>query len=114
MKGNLLCLVISVGAVTPIGQRVFAAEPAKAASLVPAKIEISDEEAKTIALKLVPGKVHEVEKEKHKGEKVFSVEITTASGVRHEVLINPTTGAVIEDKTKTSHDDDGDEDEDND
>ena len=115
MKGNFLCLVIFIGSVMPIGQRIIAAEAPKATSQAPAKIEISDEEAKAIALKLVPGKVNEVEKEKHNGDKVYSVEITSASGVRHEVLINPATGAVIEDKKKMIHDDDdGDEGEDND
>ena len=110
MRLNVLCLVINIVVVMPISQGIFAAEPPKVASQAPIKTEISEEEAKTIALKLVPGKIHEVEKEKHNGEKVYSVEITAADKVGHEVLINQATGAVIEDKIKKSDDDEDDED----
>lgn len=66
-------------------------------------------QAKAKALALVPGKVIEVEKEKHKGEPVFSVEIRAADGV-HEVVIRIADGLVLENKAKGEHeDDDGDE-----
>ncbi len=81
----------------------FSASPVFAGSVTAAQ-------AKVIALKLVPGKVVEVEREKHAGEPVFSVEIKGASGV-HEVAVRISDGSVLEDKVAGGADD---EDEEND
>lgn len=72
------------------------------------KTTITEEQAKVIALKAVPGKVLEVEKEKHSGEPVYSVEIRGADGTKKEVIISIATGTILE--QKIDKDDDEDED----
>lgn len=77
------------------------------------KSGITKEEAKASALKLVPGKIIEVERERHNGEPVFSIEIRGEDGV-HEVVIRIADGSVVENKAPGTHeDDDEDEDDDN-
>ena len=73
---------------------------------------ISKEQAKSIALKLVPGKIIEVEFEKHKGEPVYSIEIRANDGV-YEVVLKEKDGTLLEKKGPGKHEDDDDEDEDN-
>jgi uncharacterized membrane protein YkoI len=53
--------------------------------------------AKAKALALVSGKVLEVEKEKHNGEPVFSVEIKAKDGV-HELVFRITDGKLVANK----------------
>ena len=88
---------------------MFLATVASAAPAVP----LTAITAKAKALALVPGRVVEVEKEKHKGEPVYSVEIKAADGV-HEVILRIADGALLENKAKAAdeEEEDGDGDDD--
>ncbi len=75
------------------------------------QVGISKGEAETLALKLVPGKVLEIEREKHAGEAAFSIEIRAADGV-HEVIVRVADGTVLANKERgdKKEDEDGDND----
>jgi len=105
MKSSILGLSIGIVGFMPFGNYLLASEHAKAPSQTLVKTGISEEEARYIGMKLVPGRVREVERERHKGEQAYSVEIHAANGFSHEVLINAATGTVIEDKIKESDQD---------
>lgn len=71
-------------------------ESGRAATVVAASASISEEEAKEIALKAVPGQVIGVEIEKKFGAKRFVVEIiATADGAETDVIIEMETGKVL-------------------
>ncbi len=53
--------------------------------------------AKKKALDIYPGKVLEVEQEKHKGEEAYSIEIKGNEGVR-EIIIRKSDGKMLENK----------------
>lgn len=72
-------------------------------------VEISSEDAKSAALKIVPGKVVEVEEEKYRGTPAISVEIKTAEGV-HEIVFRKSDGKILS-KEFDSEDDEEDEEE---
>lgn len=71
-------------------------------------------DAKAKALALHPGKVLEVEKEKRKGEPVYSVEIKSEDGSVHEVTFRISDGSMLDDRARAGHEEDGDEDDDED
>jgi uncharacterized membrane protein YkoI len=57
--------------------------------------EISEEEAKQIALKAVPGIVTDIVKEKKYGQMVYTVEVDPNPGVETDVFIDIYTGEVL-------------------
>ncbi len=65
---------------------------------------VSKDQAQKTALSVYPGKVKEVEEEKHKGEPVFSIEIDGKDGV-HEIVIRKSDGKIIENKTDKEDED---------
>lgn len=71
---------------------------------------LTESDAKAKAIALHPGKILEVEKEKVKGEPVFSVEIEGADGI-HEVAIRISDGSILADKTHSGDNSDKDENE---
>jgi uncharacterized membrane protein YkoI len=57
---------------------------------------ISEDEAKKIALKAVPGKITDVQIEKKKGENMYVVEVQPAKGGKEvDVVIHMVTGKVM-------------------
>ena len=94
-------------ATNPVTADGTAAAPAVAGG------EITEEDARKIAVAEVPGKVLEIEHEKEKGTMVYEVEIREKDGGVKEVVIDANTGAVleIEDEGKED-DDDGNDDDD--
>ncbi len=56
---------------------------------------ITDEEAKTIALQKVPGKVTDVSQERKFGKIAYVVEIDANAGPETDVIIDPETGEVL-------------------
>jgi uncharacterized membrane protein YkoI len=71
------------------------AAPATTASKGGAKV-ISEDEAKTIALKAVPGKVQDIAVEKKLGADRYVVEVIPAKGGKEvDVVIHMTTGKVL-------------------
>jgi uncharacterized membrane protein YkoI len=80
---------------TIIAQAGNNAKAAPAASKAGAKV-ISEDEAKKIALKAVPGKVQDIAVEKKLGEDRYVVEIIPAKGGKEvDVVIHMTTGKVL-------------------
>jgi uncharacterized protein YpmB len=77
-------LVLAVG----IGGMVSAQSAADATGL-------TEEQVIAIALTEVPGKVQDVELERHRGTQVYEVEILAADGTEMEVEIDPETGDVV-------------------
>ena len=57
--------------------------------------KISQEQAKTAALKLVPGRVTSVVIEKKQGKNVYVVEIVPRSGGEKDVFVDIETGQVL-------------------
>lgn len=64
---------------------------------------LTEEQVIAIALEEVPGEVTEVEKERHRGEQVYEVEILAADGTEKEVKISAETGKLL--KVKADGDD---------
>jgi hypothetical protein len=65
------------------------------AAHTPKKGEISEEAAKTVALKTAPGKIKSSEYEFEKGQNVYSFDIAANDGKIHEVLVSANSGKVI-------------------
>ena len=61
----------------------------------PAEAKITEDQAKEIALKTLPGKVTGVAIEKKKGKTVYAVEIMTEKQGEKDVLVDVVTGKVI-------------------
>ncbi|MEO8117886.1 MAG: PepSY domain-containing protein [Rhodoferax sp.] len=57
--------------------------------------KISEEQAKAIALKKIPGKVTDVTIEKKRGKTVYVVEVMTESQGEKDVFIDMQSGAVV-------------------
>jgi uncharacterized membrane protein YkoI len=57
--------------------------------------KISEEQAKAIALKKMPGKVTDVAIEKKRGKTVYVVEVMTESQGERDVFIDMQSGAVV-------------------
>jgi uncharacterized membrane protein YkoI len=74
----------------PFATLVQAGNAAKGAKV------ISEDEAKKIALKAVPGKITDVQIEKKKGENMYVVEVQPAKGGKEvDVVIHMVTGKVM-------------------
>ncbi|WP_114972315.1 PepSY domain-containing protein [Rhodoferax ferrireducens] len=58
-------------------------------------VKISEEQAKAIALKKMPGKVTDVAIEKKRGKTVYVVEVMTESQGEKDVFIDMQSGAVV-------------------
>lgn len=97
-------LVSAFFASSILTQFAFAADSMKSRT---AATEISSKSAEEIALKAAPGKVIEVEHEKHSGVSVYAVEIQTADGLR-EVTLEAKDGKILSNVLKSQHDSDDD------
>jgi uncharacterized membrane protein YkoI len=69
--------------------------PATAADTAAADVKITEEQAKEIALKALPGKVNKVELEKKEGKKVYVVEVITDKEEKKDVWVDPVSGKVL-------------------
>jgi uncharacterized membrane protein YkoI len=74
--------------------KAFAAAKAKQRSTAPAA-KVSVEEAKLIALKMIPGEVTSVEIEKKRGRQVYTVEIQNPDKGEIDVFVDVQTGEVV-------------------
>jgi uncharacterized membrane protein YkoI len=97
-----------------LGTTLLTASLVTLAGTASAQGGISDEQAKQIALKEVPGVVIEIERDDEDGQAVIEVEIRDAAGAIHEVTLDAKTGDVIEVEVDDDDDDDGDDDDDDD
>jgi uncharacterized membrane protein YkoI len=71
------------------------ASAAVAETKPPPAAQISEEQAKAIALKKMPGKVIDVAIEKKRGKTVYVVEVMTESQGEKDVFIDMRSGAVV-------------------
>lgn len=78
-----------------IGGQSLAATTDDMPSLKPPGAKITEEKAKEIALKVVPGEVTGVTVEKKKGKQVFVVEIMSKTKGEKDVFVDIVTGKVI-------------------
>ncbi|MES2947320.1 MAG: PepSY domain-containing protein [Pseudomonadota bacterium] len=83
-RGNLLL----GAAVLAFAGYVFAQNP-------PAPNSVTEEQAKVIALKKVPGKVTDVAIEKKRGKHVYVVEIQTEKKGEKDVFVDMQSGAIV-------------------
>ena len=91
--GAAICgaLIISASTLVLAGAAVAADKPAASAPAA----KITEEQAKEIALKALPGKVTKVVIEKKKGKTVYAVEIMSAKQGEKDVLVDVMTGKVV-------------------
>ena len=78
-----------------IGWASLALAADETTSPLPAGAKISEEKAKEIALKLMPGKVTGVTIEKKKGKQVYVIEIMSATKGEKDVFVDTVSGKVI-------------------
>ena len=90
LVGAALCSALAVGASSLMlaGSAMAADKPAAAA-------KITEDEAKAIALKTIPGKVTKVVIEKKKGKNVYVVEIMSEKKGEIDVFVDIVSGKVI-------------------
>ncbi|WP_018749772.1 PepSY domain-containing protein [Paenibacillus sanguinis] len=75
---------------------------------------ISEKEAAGLALKSVPGRVKDIDREEDEGLRYYLIEIETADGREAEVQLNAASGKVISVTWDDDHDEDNDDDHDDD
>lgn len=75
------------------GQAFAGPEPDKA--IAPATPKVSEDQAKEIALKALPGKVTGVTIEKKRGKNVYAVEIMSPTKGEKDVYVDLVTGKVL-------------------
>lgn len=90
-RATLALATIGLCCILPVDAKE--AQPPAGASK--AKRTITEEQAKAIALKAVPGKVSDVAIEKKRGKNVYVVEIVTDKEVEKDVLVDPASGKVL-------------------
>jgi uncharacterized membrane protein YkoI len=90
----LVPLIVGASAVgIPASGGAQETKPSKATASKPARI--SEEQAKEIALKVLPGRVTDVAIEKKRGKNVYVVEVLTERNVEKDVLVDMVTGKVL-------------------
>ena len=92
--GAAICgaLIIGGSGLVPVGAAMAQDKPAASA---PAGAKITEEQAKVIALKAMPGKVTKVVIEKRKGKTVYAVEIQSETKGEKDVWVDVVTGKVV-------------------
>lgn len=90
--GATICGALIIGGQLGLAGTALAAD--KPAASAPAA-KITEEQAKEIALKAMPGKVTKVAIEKRKGKTVYAVEIMSAKQGEKDVWVDIMTGKVI-------------------
>jgi uncharacterized membrane protein YkoI len=60
------------------------------------QVKITEDESKDIALKEVPGTVNAVDLDDENGTTVYEVEVLAKDGTQHDVIIDATTGKVLD------------------
>ena len=89
--GVAICGALIISGSVLAGAALAKDKPAAA----PAEAKITEDQAKEIALKALPGKVTKVVIEKKKGKAVYAVEIMTEKKGEKDVLVDVMTGKVI-------------------
>ena len=91
---------VSTGATQSIGTSGSNPRVGSGMNPLPSTVSIiSEEEAKAIALKAVPGTVMAIESDVRSGVNVYIVKVDAESGVETDVIINTQTGKVISTET---------------
>ncbi len=95
LQRKLIQAVAAVLGVLLVGSAGPALAAGETVSTMPAGAKITEEQAKDIALKTVPGKVTGVTLERKKGKPVYAVEIMSKTKGEKDVFVDIVSGKVL-------------------